>query len=361
MRTLAFFLPALLTLAACSGAEDKDDSGLEADTDTDTDTDSDTDTDTDTDTDVDAIAADFAGTASYKLTVGSDTICDVDVDLVGTPYAGDCEGCTYAFDMDATVTRDDGTSDCSLPATYTFVADDTWTNPTLFFWETFEGYYGNYYNVAAMGGEYTYYGSVYEGPYFQFFAYDGSYYMGTFSVNGGAAEWSFDYSGSYYAYNYYNSCGSTEFSSETSAASTSGGTGDVPCDGMTADVWEIRSTGGNVTVSVDTVGADSTFDPVFYLNDESGCTVAFADDNFDCAFPPPTYQCPSYSANLAAGTYYVVVASSFATDECAGTDAGYELKVDGAEVVGVSSDDAALYSATSYTESASGSGTITPR
>ena len=99
-------------------------------------------------------------------------------------------------------------------------------------------------------------------------------------------------------------------------ATGSGGAqpGDLPCDqdGGIVDVWRITlNEGDEVTVSVDTVAAATTFDPAagLYLGTDPDVDplVGSGDDDFPCTFPPPEYSCPEFSAFAELGGDYAVV------------------------------------------------------
>ncbi len=109
------------------------------------------------------------------------------------------------------------------------------------------------------------------------------------------------------------------------AAGCSGGSkigkGEMACSNSansadSFDVWRVHSGTDAVTVRVDTVDAETTFDPqvvVFSVSswgsDIAGTTatafIAEGDDEFPCTFPPAEYECPSASAT---GTDDVLVA-----------------------------------------------------
>ncbi len=96
--------------------------------------------------------------------------------------------------------------------------------------------------------------------------------------------------------------------------------GTVPCEEVsnetvTADVWEVVGSGGNLRVRVDTVSASSTFDPAAYLTSTGAPDYPFADaldmgdDEVDCSFPPPApgIDCPRFIVDDLTGTHWVVV------------------------------------------------------
>ena len=139
-------------------------------------------------------------------------------------------------------------------------------------------------------------------------------------------------------------------------------TGSLPCpadgDESALDVYTITlANAGDVTITVDTVAADSTFDPFFWVNDTAECIVSGADDSFDCTFPPPKYQCPSGTFSGVAGTFQIVVGTY---GGCEGDTSDYKLTV-GAAVdpsLTLLEDDTPAYSVTVVNQSVSGSGTL---
>ncbi len=355
---------AALSLIACSG--EKDDTAT-TDTAT-TDTGSDTGTDTSDTTDTGVASTDFgtfAGTVAYDQDVDGTVVCDADIALTGTSYTGDCADCTFAFTIAAEVSADNGTADCELPTTLTFMPDPSGVilDPGLFFWETFETDYGTYTNVAATGFAYYYGGYTYAGPYFSYFAYDGG--ANTFVKSGNDVSWNVSIVDEAATDLYLNDCG-TAVNSEAAApfAGTETLTDDVACDGTTLDVWTFDvATAGTVSFTVDTVAADSTFDAVAWINGADTCTAFFADDNFACAFPPAQYACPSWEGELDAGAYQLVVTNSGVEGECISETTGaYSVAIGGAAAgLTLAMDDT---SATSVpvvtTTTVVGAGTITP-
>lgn len=358
---------AALSLIACSG--EKDDTATTDTATTDTGSDTGTDTDTSDTTDTGVASTDFgtfAGTVAYDQDVDGTVVCDADIALTGASYTGDCGDCTFAFAIDAEVTTDNGTADCELPTTLTFMPDPSGVilDPGLFFWETFETDYGTYTNVAATGFSYYYAGYTYAGPYFAYFAYDGG--ANTFVKSGNDVSWNVSIVDEAATDLYLNDCGTAmENTASTSFTGTETMMEDVACDATTLDVWSFDvAAAGTVSFTVDTVAADSTFDAVAWINGADTCTMVFGDDNFDCAFPPANYSCPSWEGDLDAGSYQLIVTeSSYDTTECvSGTTGAYSVTIGGAAAgLTLAMDDT---SATSVpvvtTTTVVGAGTITP-
>ncbi|MDP2311910.1 MAG: hypothetical protein Q8P41_03330 [Pseudomonadota bacterium] len=350
---------------ADTDADSDTDTDTDSDTDTDTDTDTDSDTDTDTDTDTDPAFTAFAGSVTVYSATDGVVACDVEADLAGTAYTGTCDNCDFAFVMDDTITRDDSPSACT-----NYLAGVSYINEGLGF-DLFmahadpymvAGYYGSYpYDDAFLVGA-DYYGTG--SAYWFVTMYDGSYY-GTFSRSGNDISWSYtaesvSYYGGYSAY--YDSCSSSYYGYSGSSFSGTGGTSLLDCDGLIVDVWEVTTDGtAPLDVSVDTVDATTAFDAKIWVNDPDGCSVGFADDSFDCTYPPPTWQCPSTQITTpTAGTYQIVVES---LGDCAGSTAEYQLLVDGGTDVVLVHDDVSSTGASVEVTTrvdVQGSGTLLP-
>ena len=332
------------------------------------------------DNDCDASTPDTTGSRSFS---GSTTLyvdnagsidCDITVQLTGTEAADKCPDCDFAFAIDATTSDEIGSS-CYYQLS---MLEDTVVKNSLLAFQasyTYSSYYGEYtYNNVLLTGvsiDYTSYGyGYYEGPYWFKVAYDDSAY-GSVTVNGNDVSWSFDsvYYGTDYTNNIYSSyCDYTYPGYEKYAGA--GYTGSWDCVLGSGDVWTFDTVqGATTTVSVDTVAADSTFDPYIYVIASDTCLVGSADDSFDCAFPPPDgYSCPSVSFEGDGGAVTLVVAGTTypaGTDECAGATGDYELLIDvGADASANAEqvdDNFDLQTETEYinTIHAEGSGTIT--
>lgn len=333
LGTLLLTLGAL-TLLGCPDSKETD-TGEDTGEDTGTDT-GDTDTG-DTDTGTNPTYTGISGSVVYQTSTGGVADCDVEIAYTGTPYTGDCADCTFAFDVEGEIVRDDSVSDCTLSPTYSLVPNDTYTALGLIFWEVFEGYYGSYYNV--FGTQYYYYYPGYGelGPYTAYQYYSPSYYdVGTLTWDGTNIAW--EMSGDSTSYLYYSAYGgecATSAGVDESATATGEetGTSDHHCgETYAVDVWSFESTTGVATVTVDTVASETAFDPYIYVADENGCFIdstgygATSDDGVECTFAPAAYECPSAEISSGAGTYYVIVGSY---GSCNGTAGEYEIRVDG--------------------------------
>ncbi|HJN72758.1 MAG TPA: PPC domain-containing protein [Myxococcota bacterium] len=359
--------------SADTGIESDADADADADTDTDSDTDADSDTDTDTDTDADADAdadtdadtdqgySGFTGTVNYVTTDNGEIACDSVISLSGTPYTGTCSGCDFAFLIDATIDTEDGTEDCYHHPYLTYV-EDTWAKDIwLGHSDSYPGYYYDYADAFITGFSYDYYGYLYPGYYF-ILSSDDSYSYGTFGRTGDDVAWSFGYTYAEYDLSYYDGCGSyADYSYASKAFRGETVTGEIDCAGDYTDVWTFDAKAGDtLSVSIDTVAANSAFDIWMYINDESGCSIAYADDNFECTFTPVDYSCPSYEWEAAStGTYQVLVNS---WDNCTGVTAEYSLTVGGAKGdISLAADDAdARVVTTEFVYDQDASGTLIP-
>jgi hypothetical protein len=352
-------------LTACPPT-DKDDTGPEGDADADTDTDGDADADTDTDTDSDADAdanatllhddisqgswteslivydismtgtisgSTVAGNLEYFNSIDSTTICDNEIAYTGTSFTGDCYDCDWAFEVEGTVTS--GDADCGMYPLLSLVPDGGYYALYMAFSPEYHySYYGYdyaWYNIFMTGYSYDYYGYLYPGPYWRIWAYDGGYFDSTFTQVGNEIAWDFSYIGYDYDYTYtyyfFNYCDYVSWSYADQAYDGEGGQSDLPCDGTVKDVWSFEASAGDkVSVTVDTIAANSAADMAFYLNDPDDCTIAAADDNFDCTYPPTAYQCPSVKFTAETSGVHKVLVYTYGS--CTGTKAGYELRVD---------------------------------
>jgi hypothetical protein len=372
--SLRFLIPLSLlslgvTLVACGDKDDTD--APEGDTDTDTDadgdTDSDADADADTDTDVD-MPDSFAGTVEYVFNMGGVNDCDATIDLVGSKYTGSCPGCDFAFDIDPTITADNGTEDCYLHPYFSYVESSVYVGLMMAHMDSYAGYYGTYNDVFAtgFGVDYSAYGfGYYPGPYFFMMAYEGNT-LGTFTRTGDDIEWDWYYAGydSEYEYMYIDDCGEyLDYDDFNDLVVATGEQGEVDCKGEILDVWGVElTTGQTVEISIDTADAGTAFDPLGWLNGPDDCTIAYNDDSFDCTYPPPSYQCPAFDHVATADGVHQIVVASYGS--CAGSTAGYDLKVlvDGeAATLTLIADDADRYTVTGsdYYYDIHGSGTIT--
>ncbi len=270
----------------------------------------------------------FEGQLVVNSTHDGVVACDAVIDLVGSRYSGTCEGCDFAFALDATLAQDDGTGDCVFEPRWSYLAGGDFTELLLAHAPSFttEGWYGTYTFDDALLTGYTLAGTG-AGPYWWMLSHADAA-DASFSRVGDALTWSYAYQGLVDRDPYHNDCGDvTASDAEAGFAGAVVAMSELACDGSVADVWSFEgSAGETASITVDTVASDTAFDPRLYLNRPDGCTHVTADDNFDCTFPPPSYACPAVELPTDDGTYEVVV---LAAGSCVGEVAGYSIRVDG--------------------------------
>ncbi len=282
--------------------------------------------DDDTSGDDDAWPESFSGQVAVQSTHDGEPACDAVIELAGTRYGGTCEECDFAFVIDATVTHDAGSGDCVLDPRWSYLEADPWTDLLLAHAPVFQthGWYGTYTFDDALLTGYT----LLDGENTWWLLAHADSPDASVTRSGDELSWSYAAQGPLDVDPLYDDCGEIV---ESDADGALGGavvaTSELPCDGARADVWGFTGVAGeSASVTVDTVAADTAFDPRLYVNGPDGCTGWTADDNFDCTFPPPSYRCPAVSLGTADGDYRVVV---LAAGSCAGTLGAYTIRVDG--------------------------------
>jgi hypothetical protein len=263
------------------------------------------------------------------------------VSFTGSELSGVCEGCTYAFDVEAEITEDNSTGDCTPSPYYTYIPNEIIKNPVWAFFPEYEEvfyyygygyYYYTYTDVVATGVsvDYTGYGyGYYEGPYFSKIAYSPSYYSSA-TVSGNTISWTIDYYVSSYYYTqayYYGYAYGYGYSQSYPYGTNYGGEsylGEIDLYGYYMDGWELDLDSGDMLyISADTYSADSACDLRYFVNSPSGTTVLFADDSFACTYDPTSYYCPSGYINAPEdGTYQIWVLT---WGYCAGDENRYNL------------------------------------
>ena len=248
----------------------------------------------------------------------------------------DCPDCDLSLDLEPAVTDN---ADCSYELISMGEADYPISGLDFYSTYTVYGYYGNYYyyNVTFLEYSYEYYGYEYDSSAaVTYEGYYGSSYL-TASFDGSTLEWGGTVTASEDLLPGAD-CGGLVESTSTEAY-PGGFTGSyveestLDCDGLIYDAWSFdASAGDTVEITVDTTDADTAFDPVMVIHDESACWVGAADDNFDCEYAPTAYQCPSQALDIPAdGTYTVVVWSYGSCVDTAGTGIGdYSITVNNA-------------------------------
>ncbi|MCB9763277.1 MAG: hypothetical protein H6739_26140 [Alphaproteobacteria bacterium] len=352
--SLAFVLGIGLTL----GCGDKEDDTATDDTSVTDDTSSTDDSSAD---DTGSTELSFSGTVTLTTTEDGAVVCDLDVDLVGTDFTGNCADCDWAFDMEGSaISEDRSSSDCVPYWQLSYLPYSYYTDIFMGHFPAYYGYYGTYYNafMTGYGIDYSYY--YYPGPYWSFNVYYDGSTSGTFSQSGGDISWTWDYAGYDYedAYYYYCDYFPSSYAYSVYDEGTSG-TSDLDCDGLILDVWTFTGDGNTVNLAIDTVGDSTAFDPHFWVNDGDECTVAYADDSFDCTFEPAAYQCPAITFTSNDGEEYQVVVASYGS--CNGTEAEYQLnlEIESGDTPTLAYDNVDADIAFPYTIHAEGSGTIT--
>lgn len=332
-------LPALLLLAACSGKDDEGDSAVD-------DTGADSGGETGDTGPEPVVYTSLAAQSNYFMSSAGQVICDNDLSLTSRPYTGSCDDCAFAFYIDAEVTAERGTPDCAMFPMLSFVPGDwngvEFTDLFMVLHSAYDAGGGYvFYNWLTAGYSAVYGGYDYPGPYYYPIGYGGGF-LGrtTFRDDVLTLDWYY-YAPPYNAYNYvyFDDCGEKlEPSTEVSAADGVSASSRLTCDGLTGDVWEFTvAEGASLEVSVDTLGADTTFDPMLIINGPDGCTEVIAQDNFLCTYPPPTYLCPSWSEPRAAGGTWTAVVLNMGS--CAGSEAEYAITVGGTDDVRLVTDD----------------------
>ncbi|MDG1137197.1 MAG: hypothetical protein P8N28_02955, partial [Phycisphaerales bacterium] len=92
------------------------------------------------------------------------------------------------------------------------------------------------------------------------------------------------------------------------------------------DVWSVELTAGDtILVSVDTLDADTMFDPVFMVTGPDYCLRGYADDSISCTEEIFGGACPAAEMLIEEdGTHYVLVSAL----ECNTDEATYEIGID---------------------------------
>lgn len=270
----------------------------------------------------------YSATSGELYSGGTEWLCDVSSTIEGSTYSGNCDGCDFAFDMTSQATQQVGSCPAGWEGTVLRLEEDTVVrHPVLAFWDEYILVDGDveyvYYDVLANGVavDYSAYGyGYYPGPYWQFLAWtyagggeDGEVRVREFSsftdLTWGAERVTYIEYGDRVSYNY---CGEYLEGAEDDQGpwfEDVRGSSTLDCRDLYQDVWEFEvGPGDSFRVSVDTVAADSAADFAFWINDPTGCTVHYADDNFACTYSPREYSCPAaeYETEIP-GTYQIIV------------------------------------------------------
>lgn len=271
----------------------------------------------------------FTGSVSYSYSFDDSIVCNVTVALAGISSSERCEGCEFAFDIDAEITEDYSASGCELPPGATFIPTEFVYNLKLAFADEYTvlAYYNGYYDwqvfqdvflvgasidLRPSGGDY------FPGPYWYPIYYDGPYWdFGWAALEDAELDWGNVREGEYQGIAYYDRCLTAEWSEATQFYEGETFSGNLTCSATTLDGWTVDATcGDTLTVAIDTVDVETDFDPYFWVNGPDGCSVVRADDNYICtpAFEDvgegATPLCPSAQFEVpTSGTYTIWVMS----------------------------------------------------
>jgi len=279
------------------------------------------------------------GTISYFSERGlpyEAEICEAEIEFSGQAYTGDCPECELTFSIDpAVVTHSDAsTEDCSLRPQFSLVPTDGVEGLTLGLLDGVSSYSESRYGLDVT--ETRNYRELFTGYHHgdEFFRYPvytyhytvESFYdpstgdaweetrrsqFGQLQISEDQIAWSV-----YFGYGYPDTQmyrdGDCEVIAEQRGApfaSSLQESSTTDCLGRSMDVWQVEASAGDLlSITVDTVAADTAFDPVFQLIAPSGCVVSAADDSFACTFPPPRYSCPAVQLTAPeSGAYRLLV------------------------------------------------------
>jgi hypothetical protein len=345
----------ILIVAGCSKVDEENDTGLpdalnDADADGSVADLGDIDSDGDGDIDSDQGAPPYAewemtGRIDYASTSNGLADCDALIGLSGTGFVGECEGCDYAFLVDADVEEDRGsTTDCAYNPLLSFIENGVREN--LILAHASEGYleqddvdvlvqdlvqvgFSLYYEATETSESIGL-----EGPFWWQMYYGDISKESTFSRDGNELNWAFRFEDTVATWDGFamlDDCGEDLVDNATEAiVSDVSQDESIPCDGWQADVWEIvlGPDDDSFEVQIDTLEEDTTFDPAMLINDPEGCVTLYADDGFDCTVPPPAYQCPAGTIEGEPGIYQIIV---FSYGQCSGGDVDYRIEISGTE------------------------------
>lgn len=330
---------AMLVLSIGGCGDDEKDTSEEADTDTDTDAEEDELYDGELTLDNDNIPVPFSsseldvqvsatldeesitGNIVYSLDnegpfFGTNSDCDNTIAFTGSPYAGECEGCDFAFSIDeALLTEGTGTQpDCEMLDVLSFIdsTSDVRENFFIQFESEYVGTNQTYNDLFRIG-----FGVVgYTGTYRLIHYYEGiTLDNRTFSYEDGALSWTYrDQYAAYRPNEVLTICetnirdGGIGFYNEEEGALVS--TSTLSCGGD-GDIWTLTDVEDRdrLQISVDTVASDSAFDPELAVNADSGCTFGLAFDTIPCSFPPATGDgaCPSLRGRADGNNDYQII------------------------------------------------------
>ena len=281
------------------------------------------------------IDADFEWTFEGNWTATASGIdyelCDSELTVYGNEYTGECEDCTFAFELTDVVVSSGAPHGCGLPGAL--------VRSTITHAESIEGPTLKHYD-AWTSPEDTYPSGLFSNVLVLQYTYTESY-MGdddepiessserTMIVTGldeaYEAVSSFDYlgGGSLSVWDDSFNWGFSDEVDDEDTAMTCGldtiTTHEMPCDGTDdehTDVWTFTVSeelvGTDISIEIDTVSYDSTFDPAATIysppEGDDSCLDWSGDDEFVCSYAPAEYECTHIGFTPAvAGDYTLAV------------------------------------------------------
>ncbi len=314
----------------------------------------------------------LTGAVSYRMALDGVENCVAEVNLAGTPWAGDCEDCDFAFDLEAEVTEELATAYCGNRYWSTFEEPPPgyyMQDPVLGFWShmvtpTYTWTYGepgtDYYSTYTWGG-YEYNNVLragwtnvwpgYEGPYYPYEATEyfswttlaadelSSMYGMSTHLDGDTLSWGMDQAYETYVSEPWATYCGTELNYGLSIEPTLGDAptfGSLACDNSSTDAvyamdgWSFSAEAGEtVMVSLDTLDAESAFWPYVWVTSPEGCITVYPgydySTNTPCTGGPEGYMCPAFKFEAEQTGSYEILVGHYGT--CVGTEAAYRLDV----------------------------------
>jgi len=362
-QSISALLP--LLLMACSGKADTSDGVETSDpdvyADADADGDADTDTDVDTDTDADSeedealmtlrvddgagnvlvnmelevgiVGGEMQGAMAYTSeNVLAPASCDITTSFTGSPYIGDCEDCEMTFQLDEAVSRINHTDGICIPhGPSSLVAGDIWDNFKIGFGKNEESFMWVGYDVTS----YQY--SEEAEDYYPVTAEGGQTFSESSSVSVDIAEDSASLS-AYFVLSdmgfeaYINNLGYCQGSSFNNVDVPQGGvvlgSSGLECPEnkeeelrTDVDIWEMPAAAGDVlSITIDTVAADSAFTPYAYVFSPQGCLLSGMMQNVACSFTDSELSSSRAATRFEApvdGDYHLIIGAA----KCVGDEA----------------------------------------
>ena len=289
--------------------------------------------------------AGFEGSIDYWYEVDDEVRCDATIAVQGVDDSLTCEGCDFAFKVEAEAVENDSLYTCNLANAWTLMSDGFDVNVHLGFASTWlmYGTYSwphTYYDVlmAGVGYDYTYLGGdeYKPGPYFQALIFDGSISdRGWADLDENTLSWGYDEGESRVArLNHDLDCGtfpSIETTGNLEGSKVSGG---LDCRGTLMDGWAFEAQAGDVvTIAVDAPEADTSFQPYVFVNGPDSCAATKAYINFICTYSAKlgynAVECASAKLTIEeSGDYEIWIRSSGLNCDLVQDSVTYDLYVD---------------------------------